>query len=125
MNNGQKKNKSIDAYIASAPKQSQRHLRTLRSILKKAAPKATEGIKWRAPVFEESRILFAFYAYKDHLNFMPTPRALKRFATELKKFRTGKGSVSFPYDKPLPTGLIKKIAAYRVKDLRENDSRWM
>jgi hypothetical protein len=28
-------------------------------------------------------------------------------------------------DKPLSKALIKKIAAYRVKDVRENDARWM
>ncbi len=64
------KPKTIDEYIISAPGEAQKKLVELRSILKKVAPGATEAIKWGSPVFEENRILFAFTAYKSHLNFM-------------------------------------------------------
>jgi uncharacterized protein YdhG (YjbR/CyaY superfamily) len=50
---------------------------------------------------------------------------MKPFEKELAKYKTGKGSIQFPYDKPLPKALISKIAALRAKDLRENDARWM
>jgi uncharacterized protein YdhG (YjbR/CyaY superfamily) len=43
----------------------------------------------------------------------------------LEKYKTGKGSIQFPYDKRLPKALIRKIAAFRVKELREKDVRWM
>jgi uncharacterized protein YdhG (YjbR/CyaY superfamily) len=56
---------------------------------------------------------------------MPTPAAMKPFAGELAKYTTGKGSIQFPYDKPLPKALIRKIAVYRLKDVRDNDARWM
>ena len=56
---------------------------------------------------------------------MPTPSALEPFKKELAAYKTGKGSIQFPYDKPLPKLLIRKIAAYRIKDVRENDARWM
>ena len=119
------KPKTIDEYIISAPEQAQKKLLELHFILKKAAPGATEGIKWGSPVFEEKRILFAFATYKSHLNFMPTPSAMKPFKKQLAKYATGKGSIQFPYDKPLPKALILKIAALRVKELREKDARWM
>ena len=119
------KPKTIDEYIISAPEEAQEKLLELRSILKKAAPEATEAIKWGSPVFEEKRILFAFAAYKSHINFMPTPSAMKPFKKELAKYTTGKGSIQFSYDKPLPKALILKIAAFRVKELREKDVRWM
>ena len=116
---------SIAEYIRAAPIEGQKNLRALYAILKKAAPKAKEGLKWRSPVFEEKRILFAFAAFKSHLNFMPTPSVLKAFKKRLSRFKTGLGSVSFSYDKPLPTALIAKMAALRVKELREKDVRWM
>lgn len=119
------KPKTIDEYIISAPEQGQKKLLELYSVLKKAAPDATEAIKWGSPVFEEKRILFAFAAYKSHLNFMPTPSAMKPFKKELAKYTTGKGSIQFSYDKPLPKTLIYKIAALRIKELREKDVRWM
>lgn len=116
---------TIDEYIVSAPKESQEKLFELRTILREVAPNATEVIKWGNPVFEEKRILFAFAAFKSHLNFIPTPSAMKPFEEELANYKTGKGSIQFPYDKPLPKELIFKIAAYRAKELREKDVRWM
>ena len=116
---------TIAEYIDAAPKEGQRNLREIYAILRKAAPKAKEALKWRMPVFEEERILFAFAAFKSHLNFMPTPSAMKPFEKELAKYTTGKGSIQFPYDERLPAALIRKIAAYRIKDARENDARWM
>jgi uncharacterized protein YdhG (YjbR/CyaY superfamily) len=116
---------TIAEYILSAPKEAQRKLREMHSILKKAAPGSTGGIKWGMPVLEEKRILFAFAAFKSHLNLMPTPSAMKPFKKELAKYTTGKGSIQFPYDKPLPKALIRRIAAQRVRELREKDARWM
>lgn len=120
-----RKANTVDEYIAAAPKVASKHLRALRAILRKAAPKATEAIKWNNPVFEDGRILFAFAAYRTHVNFMPTPPVVRAFATQLTGFKTGKASIQFPYDVPLPTALIARIAARRVKELREKDVRWM
>ena len=116
---------TIAAYIKAAPEEAQPKLREIRAILKKVAPKATETLKWGSPVFEENRILFAYAAFKSHLNFMPTPSALTPFKEELAAYKTGKGTIQFPYDKPLPKTLIRKIAVFRAKDVRENDARWM
>ena len=66
---------TIAEYIRAAPKEGRKSLREMRAILKKAAPKATERLKWGSPAFEEKRILFAFAAFKSHLGFIqPLPR---------------------------------------------------
>lgn len=116
---------TIPEYIAAAPKKAQKNLRELYALLQRVAPNAAEGIKWRSPVFEERRILFAFAVFKTHINFMPTPSAINAFKKELTVYRIGKGSIQFPHDKRLPKTLIRKIAAYRIKELREKDVRWM
>jgi uncharacterized protein YdhG (YjbR/CyaY superfamily) len=116
---------TVDEYIAAAPQEARNMLQELRALLKEIAPDATEAIKWGSPVFEEKRILFAFNAHKTHINFMPTRTTLVHFQKELEKYTTGKDTIQFPYDKPLPKALIKKIAAFRAKDVRENDAHWM
>jgi uncharacterized protein YdhG (YjbR/CyaY superfamily) len=116
---------TVDEYIAATPQEAQEKLREIRAILKKVAPNATEAIKWGYPVFEEGRILFSYSAHKTHLNFSPTGPALEPFKEELENFNTSKDTVRFPYDKPLPKGLIRKIAAFRARQVRENDARWM
>lgn len=116
---------TVDEYISGFPKEAQEKLKELRAILRSVAPKATEDIKWGSPVFEEKRILFAFTAHKSHINFMPTRSSLEPFLDELKDYKTGKDTIQLPYDKPIPKALIKKIATYRAKDVRDNDALWM
>jgi hypothetical protein len=41
------------------------------------------------------------------------------------KVRDRQGLDSIPVRQTLPKALIRKIAARRVKELRENDARWM
>ena len=116
---------SISEYIRAAPKEIQPKLRELREILKEAAPKATEAIKWGSPVFEEGRILYSFSLHRTHINFMPTRTTLEHFKDELADFKTGKDTIQLPFDKPIPKALIKKIAKFRAKDVKENGAKWM
>lgn len=119
------KKPSVTEYMKSAPKEAHKMLRELRTLLKKAAPNATEAIKWSTPVFEDKRILFTYAAFKTHISFMPTPSALRPFKKDLEKYKTSKSSVQFPYGKALPKSLITKIAKFRVKEVKEKDARWM
>ena len=116
---------TVIEYIDASPGEARKKLLELRGILKEVAPDATESLKWGSPVFEEKRILFAFSAFKSHINFMPTHSAMIPFEKELTDYKTGKDTIQFPYSKPLPRSLIKKIAAYRVKEVRENGALWM
>ena len=96
------KKKTVEAYISSAPAQAQKHLREIRALLQKAALGATEEIKWGVPTLAYSRILFAFSAIKGNISFMPTPPVLIAFKKELAKYESGKATVKFPLDAPLP-----------------------
>jgi uncharacterized protein YdhG (YjbR/CyaY superfamily) len=116
---------TVEEYIENTPIEAQLMLRELRAILKEVAPNATESIKWGSPVFEQGRILFSYTAYKSHLNFMPTKPALEPFLDELSGFKMGKDTIQFPYGQPLPETLIRKIAAFRLQQVKDNDARWM
>lgn len=119
-----KKPANVEEYIEQLPGGAQIKLRELRSILKSVAPKAKEGLKWGKPVFESETILFAYSAHKAHLSFIPTGPAMKPFEKELAEYTTKKDSVQFPYNKPLPGELIRKIAEYRKEDVEKRDAKW-
>ena len=112
---------TIAEYIRAAPREGQPHLRRLYAILKSVAPEAEEAIKWGTPFFVEPRFLFAFSAHKAHCNFAPTAAALKAFRKQLEKHKTTKGSLQIPYDEPLPEDLIRKIADYSLREVRERE----
>ncbi len=116
---------TVSEYIGQAAPEVKKKLKELRTILKAVTPGAAEGIKWGSPSFSYERILYTYAGFKNHIGFYPTPAALKAFAKDLAKYETGKGSIKFPLDRPLPKALIQKIARFRIKELRENDARWM
>jgi uncharacterized protein YdhG (YjbR/CyaY superfamily) len=117
---------TIPEYIRAAPREGQPHLRRLYKILKSVAPEAEETIKWGIPFFVEPRFLFAFSAYKAHCSFAPTPAALEQFRKELERHETTKNYLQIPYNKPLPEDLVRKIAKYRLREVRkrEDDAFW-
>jgi uncharacterized protein YdhG (YjbR/CyaY superfamily) len=116
--------KNVYEYIEAAPKEARRKLQEMRATIRKAAPGATEGLKWGMPAFSYRRILVAFAVHRHHIGFYPTPSAVKAFSKELAGFETAKGSIQFPFEKPLPIALIRKITAFRVKDSVEKDEKW-
>lgn len=106
----------IDAYIEAFPPVVQKALAQLRTIIKRAAPQATEKFSYGMPAFDLSGPLVYFAGYKAHIGFYATPTGHAAFAKELARFKTGKGSVQFPLGEPLPVKLIEKIVRFRVKE---------
>jgi len=113
---------TIPEYIRSAPIAAQPNLQKLYEVLRSVAPEAEETIKWGVPFFVEPRFLFAFSAHKAHLDFSPTPAVLERFRKELAAHKTTKHTLQVRYDEPVPVALIRKIATYRLRQVRESDS---
>lgn len=118
------KPKTIAEYINAAPKEAREKLREMRACIREAAPGATESLKWGMPAFSYKRILVTYAAFKNHIGFYPTPSAVEAFEKDLSKFKTAKGSIQFPFDKPLPLSLIRKITAFRVRESNEEDKKW-
>ncbi len=123
-NSMQSKPTTITEYIAAAPKDTRKKLREIRATIKAGAPRAIESLKWSMPAFSYSRILVTFAVFKNHIGFYPTPSAITKFKKDLTKYKTAKGSIQFPLDKPLPLPLIRKITAFRTKELRTGEKKW-
>jgi uncharacterized protein YdhG (YjbR/CyaY superfamily) len=124
MNSKKAKPKTITEYINAAPKETRDKLRIMRACIREAAPGAKESLKWGMPAFSSQRILVTFAAFKHHIGFYPTPSAVKAFAKNLSRFKTAKGSIQFPLEKPLPLSLIRKITEFRVRESKEEDKKW-
>lgn len=113
--------KNIDSYFKDAPKEFLPKLKEMRSITKELIPKGVESIKYGMPTIEVDGKNFIHYAsMKGHLGFYPTPTGVKVFEEELKKkgLSYSKGCIRFPYDKPLPVALLKKIIKFRLLEIK-------
>jgi uncharacterized protein YdhG (YjbR/CyaY superfamily) len=106
----------INEYIAVFPQNIQKLLQQIRSIIQKAAPEATEAISYAMPTFKLNGILVHFAAFQNHIGFYALPSGNEAFQKELSAYKTGKGSIQFPLDEPLPEALITKIVKFRVQE---------
>lgn len=106
----------IDEYIATFPRNVQDILKELRQTIRNSAPGAKEAISYGMPTFKLNGNLVYFAAYKNHIGVYPTPSAINEFEKELSHYITGKGTIRFPINEPIPFDLIKKIVEYRVKE---------
>jgi uncharacterized protein YdhG (YjbR/CyaY superfamily) len=107
---------NIDEYITEFPAEVQKILQQVRTTIKEAAPAAEETISYAIPTFKVNGNLVHFAAFKNHIGFYPTPSGSEAFKKELSVYKSGKGSVQFPLDKPMPFDLITKIVKFRVEE---------
>ena len=107
---------SIDDYIRGFPRETQSKLHEIRSLIKRIAPDAVEKIAYQMPTYYLHGNLVHFAAYAKHIGFYPTPSGISAFQNELKAYKSAKGSVQFPLEKPLPVELIERIVRFRVKE---------
>ena len=114
------KPKDVDEYIASFPPDIQQKLSTLRATINAAAPDTQEVISYGMPAFKQHGVLVYFAAGKNHIGFYPTGEPIKHFKEELAVYKTSKGAVQFPLDKPLPVALITKMVKFRIEQDHEH-----
>jgi uncharacterized protein YdhG (YjbR/CyaY superfamily) len=109
---------SMDEYIKTFPKEVQEILERMRQTIHDAAPEAEEAISYQMPTFKlNGKSLAYFAAFKSHIGFYPIPSGIEAFKNELSLYKTGKGSVQFPIDKPIPYDLVKRIVMFRMEEI--------
>lgn len=113
---------TVAAYIAAAPPRTRTALRQLRAVIKAAAPGITERISYRIPTFElDGRYLLYIAAFKEHVSVYPvTPGMVVRHEKAIARYRSGKGTLRFPLDAPIPLALVAKLARVRVQERRRS-----
>ena len=108
---------SIDAYIATFPKQVQAVLQKLRRTIAKAAPDADQTISYRIPTFKlNGHYLIYFAGFKTHIGVYPVHASAAEFGDELARYASGKATLKFALDQPLPLDLITKVVKAKVRN---------
>jgi uncharacterized protein YdhG (YjbR/CyaY superfamily) len=107
---------TIDEYIETFEPKIQKTLTEIRNFIKKEVPEAIEKISYGMPTFYLNGNLIHFAAFKVHYGFFPSPSGIDAFEVELAPYRTGKGTLCFPFDKPLPWDIIRKVVQFRVRE---------
>jgi uncharacterized protein YdhG (YjbR/CyaY superfamily) len=119
---GEGKAPDVESYLAGCPEPHRTTLEKLRATIRSVVPKeTTEAISYGMPSFRYKGGLVGYAAFKEHCSFFPmSGRVVEEFADELKAYKTSKGTIQFPVDKPLPSTLVKKMVKARVT---QNDAK--
>ena len=108
---------TVDEYIATFPEDVQAVLEKVRATIRKAVPDAEEVIGYQMPGYRLHGALVYFAAWKNHWALYPaTGTLVEAFAEELKPYEVAKGTIRFPYGRPVPVRLIRAIVKHRAAE---------
>jgi uncharacterized protein YdhG (YjbR/CyaY superfamily) len=115
----------VDEFLAALPPDQRSALQDLRSIIRAAAPGATELINYGVPMFRlNGRNLVSIGASKSHCSFyVQSPAVMDAHAADLTDFKTSKGTVQFTPGRPIPTAVVTKLVRARIAENQTNASR--
>jgi uncharacterized protein YdhG (YjbR/CyaY superfamily) len=106
---------NVDKYIEQFPPEIRELLARMRETIRQSSPDAEELISYAIPSYKLNGMLVHFAAFSKHIGFYPGAGGITEFAKELTGYKTSKGTVQFPFDRPLPLDLVKRIVKFRVK----------
>lgn len=111
---------TVDQYINSFSEDMKGKLEELRKLIREEVPGADETISYGVPTFKlNGKYVVYFAGFKKYISIYPVTTPVEKSLKEVAQYRTGKGTLQFPMDKPLPFPLIRKI----VKILAEENEK--
>lgn len=114
---------TVDAYVATLPEERRAGIEAIRTAVNAAAPQATETIAYAMPALRShgGQFLVSYAAYKRHYSLFPaSERVIEGLGEALTPYLSGRGTIRFPADQPIPTDLIAGIVEIRFA---ENEAR--
>jgi uncharacterized protein YdhG (YjbR/CyaY superfamily) len=115
---------SVQAYLASLPEPTRRALAKARATIKRALPRATEGISYRIPIFRIDGAMVLFLAgFARHYSIYPLTPALSRELSDELAPRIRSKTIRFTLDEPVPVALITRIAKVRAAEVAKGPAK--
>ena len=105
---------TVAAYVRSLPKSVQDVARRVRAALRGALPDARETIRYKMPAYlVDGKSVVYFSVWKKHVGVYPVYPGSATFEAAVAAYRSGKDTVRFPLDQPVPYALIARVAKHQ------------
>jgi uncharacterized protein YdhG (YjbR/CyaY superfamily) len=122
------KRSGVDDFFAQLNEVQRPHLESLRELSLAADPAAREELKWNLPVYVrgDKTSLWMLQNFKEHcsLRFPPRFFATQKVAVQTAGFEAGEGFIKLPYERELPTALLKALMQARVEEYEATGAGW-
>ncbi|MDX2011147.1 MAG: DUF1801 domain-containing protein [Myxococcaceae bacterium] len=113
----------VAAYLKKQPAPVRRAVETLRALVFTVAPEAQEGFAYQMPSYSLGQNLAYLAGWTTHVALYGPVTMAKDLEAKTAKYRSGKGTLKFPLDAPLPVALVKQLLRARVKTLRQGSAK--
>lgn len=122
------KRSSVEDFFEQLNDVQRPHLEALRDLSRETDPDAREELKWNLPVYvrADKTSLWMLQSYKNHcsLRFPPPFFATQKAAVQDAGFDAGEGFIKLPYERELPTELLKALMQARVEEYEATGAGW-
>jgi uncharacterized protein YdhG (YjbR/CyaY superfamily) len=115
---------TVEEYLASLPPDRRAAVEILRRAARAGAPEATETIAYGMPALRSHgrQFLVSYAAFKAHYSLFPaSDPVIEACGNALTPFLSGKGTIRFPADRPIPAALVTKIVKVRFAENAARD----
>lgn len=102
----------VDSYLAGFRAEQREILERVRRAIRSRVPDPVEKIRYGMPaIMIGGRYALHFAGWKKHVGLYPVPTLDPALERRLESLRSGKDSVTLPWDRPLDVGLIEDVTA--------------
>jgi uncharacterized protein YdhG (YjbR/CyaY superfamily) len=116
---------AVRSYLASLPPAARRNVQQVRETIRTAAPDAVEGVAYGIIGYKlDGRMLLYCAGWEKHTAVYPLTAGIRHaLGPAVAKYASGKGTIKFPADKPIPVTLLKRIVKARAGEVRAKGAR--
>jgi len=116
---------TVDEYFAALPPDKRPAMESLRTTIRAAAPEAEEVISYKMPAYRmHGRFFVSYDAFKAHYSLFPaSDPVVDELGDEIRPYLSGKGTIRFPADRPIPLETVTKIVEIRLREVAEEAAR--
>jgi uncharacterized protein YdhG (YjbR/CyaY superfamily) len=103
---------TVAEYLAELPDDRRAVMKTLRALVRKSAPTATECMRYGMPSYDLGELFCAIAAQKNHYSvYVMDTKLVESYRTQLGALSVGKGCIRFKKVETAPLDLLKQIVS--------------
>lgn len=105
-------------YFVSFDGETLKRLQELRAIVLEVVPDAEERISYNIPAYFKNKKMVCYISgYAHHVSMYPGRIPGPEYEKKFGEYMSGKSTLKFPHEKPLPIKLAKEFVQLRLSEM--------